>query len=442
MIEYDLSLEILNEVFDNKATFANALKDKFFKNPAIRPHRNVVAGLAGCEIRHHLLFQYLLKDVEGLEEADLRCVYLALANDYYFHRFPQEEFDEELLKRIGEEKFALVKPVLDRSSNPEEYVPTEVKRTSQLYLSLRYNIPDWTLRIFRHYPRFPILKTLKKFGRPAANQVRVKADVSPADLISTGEFEATKTDHILNYIGKTALRKNDFFKEGKIFSEKELTKIIVDSYPINEPCELLLYHGEKDSSFERELIETYGSRVGLNLATPNVDDKVEVTRAIKEKGLHNVNFFSAPDPSSMDAAISRSQELVIAVPESTCFDLVPTAPDYLLNFPKERMDEIFAKEKEVLEGCSKYVEVGGKLLYLIYTISMKEGNQTVAAFLQNHPEFELIEQHQYYPYEGHQTAAYLAVMVKKENELSIAPPLNELSSLGVNPTNVASAANK
>jgi hypothetical protein len=45
--------------------------------------------------------------------------------------------------------------------------------------------------------------------------------------------------------------------------------------------------------------------------------KVEVTRAIKEKGLHNVNFFSAPDPLSMEASISRMQDLVIAAPDST-----------------------------------------------------------------------------------------------------------------------------
>lgn len=440
MIEFDLSMEILADVYDKKVPFAQALRDKFFTNPTIRPHRNFVAGLTGCEIRHHLLFEFLLKDIEGLEEADRRAVYLTLANDYFFHRFTAEEFDAELEKRIGAEKKALVQPILDNSANPEEYVPLSVKRSSAQYLSLRYNIPDWTLRIFRHYPRVPILKTLKRFCRPAANAVRVKEGVSATDLIATGEFEQTKTPDILNYVGKIALRKCDAFKEGKIFSEKELTKILLDAHKVSEPCEVLLYNGANDSSLERELIETYGSRIGLNLATPDVDAKVDVTKAIKEKGLHNVNFFSAPDPMEMQAAISRMQDLVIAAPESTAFDLVPTSPDYLLNFPKEKMDAVFEKEKAVLEGASKYVEVGGQLIYLIYTISMKESSQTIASFLQAHPDFALVEEKQYFPFESHQTAAYIAVLSKKEKELTIAAPLGELSSLQNQAVSGASAS--
>ncbi|MBQ9456965.1 MAG: hypothetical protein IJU64_00430 [Bacilli bacterium] len=429
MIEFDLSLEILTEVMEKKVPFADALKNKFFSNPALRPHRNVVAGLVGCEIRHHILFEYLLKDIEGLTEEEKRYVELALANDYFFHRFAREEIDTIVAEKLGAEKMEKIQPLLDNSANPEEFVPLSVKRNSQLYFSLRYNIPDWALRIFRHYPHYPILKTLKKFGRPAANCVRVRDVVKAEELIATGEFSTSNTEGILNYVGKVALRKNEAYRQGKLFSEKELTKILIDTHHVSEPGEILLYNGNHDSSLEKELIENYGSSIGLNIAVPQTDDRPDVVKLIKEKELKNVNFFSAPDPMAMEAAISRQQDLVIAAPNSTNFDLVPTAPDYLLNFNRDAMDALFAQEKAVLEGASKYVEVGGKLLYVIYTISMKEGAQTVAAFLKEHPEFEMVEDRQHFPFESHQTAAYVAVMVKKENELTVAPPLNELSSL-------------
>ena len=429
MIEFDLSLEILAEVIDKKTPFANALRDKFQSNPALRPHRGIVAGLAGCEIRHHILFEYLMKGIEGLEPKDKLAVGLTLANDYFYHRFPREEFDQELVKAIGEEKIALVQPLLDNSVNPEEYVPASVKRSSPLYLSLRYNVPDWALRIFRHYPHFPVLKTLKKFGRPATNSVRIRQMLSAKDLIATGDFEATQTEGILNYVGKVALRKNEDFRNGRLFPERELTKIILDAYRVSEPSEILLYNSNPESSLERELIESYGGSIGLNLATPDVDAKVEVSKMVRELGLHNVNFFSAPDPMAMDAAISRQQDLVIVAPESTNFDLTPTAPDYLLNFPREKMDELFAKEKAALEGASKFVEVDGKLIYIIYTISMKEGSQTITSFLQAHPEFSLVEEKQHFPYEPHATAAYVAVLIKKEKELPVAAALNELSTI-------------
>ena len=429
MTEFDLSLEILTEVMEKKTPFADALKAKFFTNPALRPHRTIVAGLVGCEIRHHILFEYLLKDIEGLTNEEKYYVELAMANDYFFHRFERDQIDPIVAEKLGAEKMEKVQPILDNCANPEEFVPTSVKRNSQLYFSLRYNIPDWALRIFRHYPHYPVLKTLKKFGRPAANCVRVRDVLNVGDLISSGEFTATNTQGILNYVGKVALRKNEAYRTGKMFSEKELTKILIDTHRIAEPGEVLLYNGNADSSLEKELIENYGGEIGLNLAVPQADAKVDVTKLIKEKDLRNVNFFSAPDPMAMDAAISRQQDLVIAAPNSTNFDLVPTAPDYLINFDRDSMDGLFAQEKAVLEGASKYVEVGGKLIYLIYTISMKEGSQTIAAFLQQHPDFELVEERQHFPFEAHQTAAYVAVMVKKENELTVAPPLNELSAI-------------
>ena len=79
-----------------------------------------------------------------------------------------------------------------------------------------------------------------------------------------------------------------------------------------------------------------------------------------------------------------------------------------------------------MEGASKFVEVDGKLIYIIYTISMKEGSQTIASFLQAHPEFSLVEEKQHFPYEPHATAAYVAVLTKKEKELPVAAALNEL----------------
>jgi hypothetical protein len=54
---------------------------------------------------------------------------------------------------------------------------------------------------------------------------------------------------------------------------------------------------------------------------------------------------------------------------------------------------------------------------MIYTISKKEGHQTVNEFLLKHPEFKLVREAQLFPYEDLDTALYYAVM-KKETPLS------------------------
>lgn len=430
MRQFDLSLEILNEVLDQKKPFASALKDKFQNDVEIRPLRADVAGLVGCELRHHLLFVYLLKDIEGLEEKEKRVISLALANDYFYRHFAVEEIEAAAKEHVSAEKLALAKPLFDVIPNPEEYIPTSIPRSSTQYLSLRYNTPEWVLKIFQHFGYGDCFKTLKKFSRPVLTTVRVReSEIAVEEVLKNPDFSLTAVPSILSYQGKTPLRKVPAFQEGKLFLERPLTKALIDEHHIEEPSEILLYNGNEDSSLEKEIIENYGSTIGINLATPNTDKKLDVSKLIKAKKLKNVNFFSAPDPLSMEVSISRMQDLVIAAPDSTNFELIPTSPDYLINFDRDKMDGLFLQETNVLEGAAKYVEVGGTLIYLVYTISKKEGPTKISEFLKIHPEFTLVSQKQHFPFEDNMTAAYVAVLTKGEKELTIAPPLHDLSAL-------------
>ena len=60
MQEFDLAENILEDIVVNDTLFNDALKKVFQANPALRPMRAMVAGIVGCELRHHLLFEYLL----------------------------------------------------------------------------------------------------------------------------------------------------------------------------------------------------------------------------------------------------------------------------------------------------------------------------------------------------------------------------------------------
>ena len=441
METFDLSLEILLEVIVKKTSFANALKDKFLADASLRPLRGAVAGLVGCELRHHLLFEYLLKDIP-MEPEERAAVELVLANDYFYHRFAKEEFDAILIEKIGQERYEAVKPVIANCAKPAEFVPLTVKRNSQTYLSLRYNVPMWVLKIFAHFPYFQVYKTIKKFSRPLTTTLRARAEVDLNALYLTKNFNATKTDRIVAFVGKESLRRHEEYRAGRLFNEKELTKVIFDEHRVSEPSEILLYNGNEDTSLEKELIESYGSTLGMNIAVPDTDARPDVFGLIKNKGLRNVNFFSAPDVGSMDAAISSQQDLVICAPNSSNFDLAPVSPDYLLNFDRDSLTGLIAGEEAALEGCAKYVEVGGKLLYLVYTLNMKEGPEVIAKFLKAHEDFSLVSDRQYLSFEYHQTTAYLAVLEKKEKELTITAPLNEIASSAASAQAVSSAASK
>ena len=90
------------------------------------------------------------------------------------------------------------------------------------------------------------------------------------------------------------------------------------------------------------------------------------------------------------------------------------------------MDKLFAQEKETLNECSKFVAEDGTLIYIIYTVSKKEGHQTILDFLANHPDFHFVKEEQRYPYDEGETSVYYAVLHKDSNSATVGTPLNLL----------------
>ncbi|OPZ34948.1 MAG: 16S rRNA methyltransferase B [Tenericutes bacterium ADurb.BinA155] len=433
MQELDLASEILIDISGNDVEFAEALRKKFQADVSIRPLRSNVAGLVGCELRHHLLFTFLLNPLAPDWTAEEKSyAALVLANEYFFKRYKSEDIKAALKLKLGDAKFALLAPLFEKSGKPEEYIPATVARNSDQYLSLRYNTPEWVLKIWEHYGYGATYRILRKNIRPLVSSLRVRTDLlKTEDLVKNPDFKPTPVSDLVTYVGKTPLRRLDEVKQGKLFLEKAALKKVLDEFKIKEPCEALCFNGNADDAILKEFIVSYGSSVGLNLGVYNVDKYVEVSKLIKSLNLHNINFYSAEDPLAMDAAISRPQDLVVACPNSSNFDLIREYPDYLMHFKKDGMDSLFAKEKACLEGCSKYVAEGGTLIYMIFTISRKEGHQTLAEFVEHHSEFKLVSESQLFPYEDLDTAMYYAVLKKEPKLAKVTPPLADLAKASV-----------
>src|SRR5574344_2204302 len=103
MEELDLSLTILSDILDNDVPFNEALRKVFQADVSKRPLRSLVAGLVGCELRHHLLFTYLVTPLSTYSEEERRFLALAIGDLYFVKRIPDDDIKAALKTRLGDE---------------------------------------------------------------------------------------------------------------------------------------------------------------------------------------------------------------------------------------------------------------------------------------------------------------------------------------------------
>ncbi len=427
MQEIDLALSTLETILDEKVPFSEALRRRFQSDLAVRPLRKNVAALVGCELRHHLMFSYLLKD-SVKDEKDARLLSLALANHYFFRRFQEEDVVKHLKENVSEENVNVYLEMVERIKRPEDLLPANMNHASNLYLSLRYNTPEWALKIFQHFGYGLTYKILRSYARQRQNIVRlVPGKISMEELCKDGDFapNALFPEEMADHIGKTAMAKLASYRAGDIFGLKPFAHRVLKEHRVEAPGQILLYNGNENLGLEKDLLSIYGKNLGLNLAVPDTGARPEVTRMIRNSDLKNVNFFSAPNGDGFASAVSCKQDLVILAPKSTNFDDIPTTPDYLLRFDRESMDGLLKGEEELLENAAAQVEVGGTLIYMVFTISRKEGSKMIGEFLSRHEEFTKVEAKQHFPFEEDScfSGVYYAEFRKEHEPLKIPTPL-------------------
>lgn len=407
--------DLLKQILYQGMEFSHALRLAFKDNQADKEYASLVSAIVGCELRHHFLFARIVDDLSGDYSEDQKCLlFAALANTLFLKRLEQDDVFAYVRASFNEEQTNVIEKLLAYQDSPRDLIPESIPPESLEYLSLRFNTPEWLVKMWqKHFGRGVTYKLLKKNNKPQLQSCRVNTLMTTTKevLDDNPEFREAPISDMVIYQGKAPIRKNAFFQSFDVFLLKMAIKEMMDKVCGDDVGEAFLYSYE-DNSIIREFFLKFQTRIGLNLGVPNTDERLDISKIIRYNKLTNVNFFGA-HPSEMKAAISRPQDLVIVNPQSSNFDLIRAYPDYLLHFKRESIDELVAAQKETLENCSSYVGEDGILVYIVSTINRKEGRSLIMDFLDKHRDFVLIEEKQRFPFDPLDTALYYAIMKRK-----------------------------
>ena len=410
---FETSKTVLLKLVNEDVPFTIALKNTFKKNNSDTIEKSNVAALVGCELRHHYIFDNLInRFFEGVEFEKTVYLRFTLANGLFLKRFPEKELVSLTEQDLDKEQiYALYKFV--KSTN--EIIPNELDKSSPEYLSYRYNTPAWIIRMWqKQYGKGVVFKTLKVNYRQSVPSIRVNEKKIDIDefLAKHPDFSKAPVDNMIIYQGRGSPKKLPEFDNGSLYFMKMATKVILDSLDLDVLKGIAIYT-EVPNNIYLDLLTRFGEEAKADLVINNTNCYYETKRNLEKLGKHRMFIYEA-EYTSLLTCLSKKVHTMICMPKSSTFDLFRSTPDYFLRIKQEGLDDLIANESACLAECSKYVEDGGELVYMVPTLSRKESNSVIAKFLVENKDFELIEERQFFPFEVYDSCLYSARLKKVE----------------------------
>ena len=411
MKEFEIAKKILLKIINDSHPFALALRVGFKKDNVDPQVRNNVTALLGCELRHHYLLDNLIQ--RYIEEPDFeKTVNLRflLANKLFLKRFSDNELYAITIQELPKEK---VDNLLSFISSTNEIIPNDLEKDSPDFLSMRFNTPAWVIRMWqKQYGKGIVFKVLKTNYHQSIPSVRVNTQLTNSDTIlgKYPDFVLSSVPDILVYQGRGSPKNLEEFKTNKLFFLKMGTKYIIDKLEL-DPIRGIAVYSDVPNNIYLDLTVRFGSDVPLEVITNHTQSYFEGKKICEQYGYSKINFYNASS-SSIITCLSNKVHTFFCLPKSTMFDLLRSTPDYFLRLKQENLDELIAGEMSAIEECAERVETGGTLVYMVPTISKKESVNLIGNFLFKHPEFKLVEEKQFFPFEIYDSCLYYAILEK------------------------------
>lgn len=395
-LSHSVLLNILN---DENYTFSLALANAFKNEKNKTLNRHDISALVGASLRHYFVFKERLEKQYGeLDNEKLSYGLLAMANAYFVRMMDSKKVNDEFERLSGLEGLdAFVSSIPVDKLISEEYLPD-----SPQFLSLRFNTPTWLVSMWKkHYGSSLTYRLLKSNSKSPNRFYTAKESYD----FSKG-FEPTKVEGVYKYISKEPLKDKDALLPATPALRYALNLVELD------PIRGLAIYSEVPSFLLHQLSTSINKFSHIEFIGGKPASYLDANRVIKYLGLQNIATYEA-NVTGLITVLSQPVHTLFVLPDNSHFSLLRERPDFFLRIKQENLDSFIAHEYECLEESSKFVEENGELVYIVETISNKEGHGIIDRFLKEHKEFEVVDEKQFFPCNSLESAFYFAILRRR-----------------------------
>lgn len=417
MVILDFANIVLEDVLEKRIAFSLAIHHVLDKQKMSLSDKKLVSALAGCSLRHYFLFTRIVDEhFPDAGKIQKYSLFNYMSNNLFVQKIDNKSMDKCLFGLLSEtmnvkkEDFEKFKKAI---SDRKKLIPESINQTSVEYLSIRYNIPDWLIKLWiHHFGEDFTFKILRCFNRVPTIFCRLNGVSSEELLKRDKDFTAFNEDYVI-YNGKESLKKHSEYLEYNVFHTQPIYKQIFDLIDVDELRGIAFYGG---SSLSAPIIETICQlhrRISAEVILGNTETYFNTKHLCEKLKLNKFNLYEA-NPSQLITVLSKPVHTFIVVPENSRFDLIRRYPDYSIFLSQTDLDDFVNKQKDAIENCGEYVEENGYLVYMVPTLNHKEGHRIITNYLKNHKEYSLVKEKQFLPFDKYDSVLYYAVLKRGE----------------------------
>ena len=405
--EREIVLEVLLEITEHGMYSHIVLRDVLNKYQYLeKKERSFITRVTEGTLEHMMEIDYILDQFSKVKVKKMKPVIRnimrsAVYQMKYMDSVPVSAACNEAVKLAVRKGFGSLRGFVNgvlrnvaRNLDQIEY-PTEPRQR----LSIQYSMPEWILNLWlKAYDSDIVEQMLQAFQRETPLTIRCNLRmVTPKQLKEHLEAEGVtvKVHPYLEYAfhisGFDYLGDLESFQNGE-FSVQDISSMLVSELA-----------GPKEGDYVIDVCAAPGGK-SLHMAEKlNGSGHVEardlteykvglIQENIERTGLSNVEAVQQ-DALIFDETSVGKADIVLADLPCSGLGVLAKKTDFKYKATKEGADSLAELQREILKNVQAYVKDEGKLVYSTCTINPAENMDNVHWFLNEYPEFELIDIH-------------------------------------------------
>ena len=399
----EIAFKVLCDIEENN-NYSNIAINKHFKNYQMtNQDRGLATELIYGVVENKYYLDYIIDKLSKIKTQKLsNYVKILLRMGIYQIAFLDSISDYaavnetvNLVKKYDKRSSGFVNAILRNIlRNKEEVLKVEID-SEIMYLSTKYSYSPWMIKNW-----------ILKFGKDFTEDLLEANNEKPSIYLRVNTLKTTrdelmsklKNEDIKSYIvpgideairveNLKDIENNDLFKNG-LFTIQDISSMLIGKV-VNPKENSLILDVCSAPGGKTTHLATLMKNTGKVIARDVFDHKLKlIQNTVDRLGLTNVEVQNF-DASQIDEnSIDKFDYVLTDVPCSG-LGIIRRKPEIKYK-TKAELKDLPSIQKIILENASKYVKLGGTLVYSTCTIQDNENIDVINEFLQENKNFELV----------------------------------------------------